>query len=88
MLLGDEKLREWEAYLAATQRAFDEIRAGRLRMSPGEFVVRQQALPEWARGFVWDTEDASDCKPVQRSTRDTVFPGEGCCHAGAGAHER
>ena len=32
--------------------------------------------PAWARGKVWDTRDPYDCHEVERSTRDTVFPGK------------
>ena len=32
--------------------------------------------PAWARRHVWDCADAEDCRPVQRSTRATVFPGK------------
>lgn len=55
--------------------AFDDVRAGRHPSSPGDFVVRSSALPEWARRFVWDTEDPVDCLPVIRSDRYTPFAG-------------
>eukprot|EP00965_Chrysotila_dentata_P111662 3692543-Pleurochrysis_carterae.AAC.1 len=32
-------------------------------------------MAEWARGVVWDCADPSKCTPVQRSTRNTEFPG-------------
>lgn len=74
-LVGAEHLRRWEAYLAATQQAFDAIRAGKPFRSPGEFVLREEDLPEWARGIVWDCENPADCKPVQRSSAATPVAG-------------
>lgn len=77
--LGDlipvARLTEWSTYLAATQAAFDAIRAGRPHRHPGDFVIREEELPRWARGLVWNTEDPHDCRPVTRSTRHTSFPG-------------
>ena len=32
--------------------------------------------PAWARRHVWDCADPEDCRPVRRSTRDTIFPGK------------
>eukprot|EP00965_Chrysotila_dentata_P075288 2486405-Pleurochrysis_carterae.AAC.1 len=32
-------------------------------------------MEEWARGVVWDCTDPDKCIPVQRSSRDTRFPG-------------
>ena len=37
--------------------------------------IPQARMPAWARGIVWDTRDPRQCVPVERSTRDTVFPG-------------
>lgn len=37
--------------------------------------IPQSRMPAWARGKVWDCFDEHDCKEVERSTRDTVFPG-------------
>eukprot|EP00965_Chrysotila_dentata_P143148 4729880-Pleurochrysis_carterae.AAC.2 len=33
-------------------------------------------MPKWARGVVWNCADPADCRPVQRSARDTRFRGE------------
>lgn len=55
MMIGEAKLlREWEAYMASTQRAFDCIQTGKSKLvPPGDFVIRQQSLPPWApRRFV------------------------------------
>lgn len=73
MLVG-ARLQEWMSYLERTQRAFDDVRAGRKVVSPGEVVFLPSELPAWARPFVWDTEDVENCLLVTRSTADTVFP--------------
>ena len=39
-------------------------------------TLRQERMPSWARGIVWDCSDPTDCAPVQRSTRYTPFPGK------------
>ena len=36
----------------------------------------QECLVEWARGLVWDSSDPTNCVPLGRSTRHTVFPGD------------
>lgn len=74
-IVGQDHLARWEAYLAATQRAFDAIRANKPHRSPGEFVLREDDLPPWAQGVVWDCEDPVDCKPVRRSTAHTPVAG-------------
>lgn len=76
MLIGEQALREWLGYVEDTQRAFDAVRRGELAKTPGDFVIRNSVLPEWARGFVWDTECPVDCVPVRRSDRHTLFHGE------------
>lgn len=74
-LVGSENLRRWTAYMEKVQTAFTAIQGGRQFESPGEYVLRQEALPVWAQPFVWDTGDPDNCQPVVRSDRDTVFPG-------------
>lgn len=74
-LVGDLNLQNWHSYLGRSQAAFDAIRQGRRHEPPGDYVLKRDVLPEWARPFVWDTGDASDCRPVTRSDKDTVFPG-------------
>lgn len=74
-LVGAVHLQRWEDYLSATQLAFDAIRAGQPFRSPGEFVLREEDLPEWARGVVWDCEDPANCRPVQASTAATPVAG-------------
>eukprot|EP00965_Chrysotila_dentata_P218921 6190841-Pleurochrysis_carterae.AAC.1 len=32
-------------------------------------------MPRWARGVIWDCADPANCRPVQRSTRETAFAG-------------
>lgn len=74
-LISVERLNEWERYLERTQEAFDAIRAGRPHRTPGDFVIANADMPEWARVFIWDASDPKDCKPVLRSSQDTEFPG-------------
>ena len=38
-------------------------------------VYTQEHQPLWACARVWDCSNPTDCQPVQRSTRHTVFPG-------------
>ena len=52
------------------------IRAGEAPPAVPLRIIEQDRMPEWARGIVWDCEDPCDCRPVQRSTRHTLFPGE------------
>lgn len=37
--------------------------------------IPQEAMPEWARGIVWDCTNPNDCRPVVRSTAQTPRPG-------------
>lgn len=74
-LVGSTNLQRWEAYLAATQQAFDALRAGKPFRVPGEFVLREEELPSWAQGVVWDCEEPSNCRPVQLSTAETPVAG-------------
>ena len=39
-------------------------------------VIPQSEQPIWARDIIWDCADPLDCKPLQRSTAHTIFPGE------------
>eukprot|EP00965_Chrysotila_dentata_P238110 6202297-Pleurochrysis_carterae.AAC.1 len=39
-------------------------------------VISQLEMPTWARGVVWDCAEPADCRPVQRSARDSRFRGE------------
>lgn len=74
-LIGSDNLNRWEAYLAKYQEAFDAVRAGREPRAPGEFVLREDDLPTWARGIVWDCEDPTRCQPVRASTATTAVRG-------------
>ena len=44
--------------------------------SVATLVVPNSRRPAWARPYVFDATDVADCRVVQRSTRDTVFPGK------------
>ena len=39
-------------------------------------TITQDEMPLFARFVVWDCGDPTDCKPVERSDRTTIFPGE------------
>ena len=39
-------------------------------------TVLQDQLQPWAQGRIWDCADHLNCKPVERSTRHTKFPGK------------
>ena len=61
---------------------FDLADRAARRLARGEAAQRvptrtigQDRLQPWARGIVWDCRDPRACKPVERSTRDTAFPG-------------
>lgn len=75
-LVPAQRLADWAQYIAKTQEAFDAIRQGLPHRPPGDFVVTAEEMPVWARGQVWDTEDPDDCRPVERSSHRTSFPGE------------
>ena len=38
-------------------------------------VIGERSQPTFARGIIWDCSDPNDCKPAQRSDRNTIFPG-------------
>ena len=38
-------------------------------------VIAQDQMPHWARGRIFDCANPADCSVVERSTRDTLFPG-------------
>ena len=67
-----EQVRTWFALADAAAAA---IRAGERPPSVPTRVIAQDQLQPWARGVIWDCRDPADCRPVQRSTRCTEFPG-------------
>ena len=64
------------SWLALADAAAAAIRAGHKPPPVPTRVISQDQLQHWARGVVWDCHDPASCKPVQRSTRHTTFPGE------------
>lgn len=65
-----------DAWLRGAAEAVRMMRAGSRVPKMETCVLPQEALQPWARGIVWDTRDRHDCRPMPRSTRDTVFPGQ------------
>ena len=59
---------EWERFQRWMQRA----RRG-VYQPPARFP--QSSLVPLARGYVWDTRDPQDCRPMEPSDIDTPFPG-------------
>jgi hypothetical protein len=51
------------------------LRAGRRPQRVPTRTIGQEKMQPWARGVVWDCSDPLACRPVRRSTRETVFPG-------------
>ena len=66
------------SWLLLADTAAAAIRAGTQPPRVPTRVIGQDQLQPWARGIVWDciTHGHLDCRPVQRSTRHTTFPGE------------
>ena len=63
-------------WMARADEAAAALREGRTPPRMVTITITQDEMPLFARYVVWDCEDPSDCKPVERSTRDTVFPGK------------
>lgn len=75
-LIGATALAAWDAYVGRYQAAFDAVRAGLPVTEPGEHLIRDVDLPQWARPFVWEaSDDGLTYLPVVRSDRHSVFPG-------------
>jgi hypothetical protein len=62
-------------FLRAAQQAATALLNGKRAPTVETVVLPQETMPTWARGAVWDARDPLDCRPVERSTRDTVFNG-------------
>ena len=67
-----QKVQPWMQQADAAAAA---LRAGRTPPSVPTVTITQDEMPLFARYIVWDCEDPTDCKPVERSDRHTVFPG-------------
>ena len=66
------------SWLALADTAAAAIRSGAHPPHVPTRVIGQDQLQPWARGTIWDciTHGHLDCRPVQRSTRHTAFPGK------------
>ena len=64
------------SWLRLADAAAAALREGRPYTRPPSRTVTQAQMQPWARGVVWDCADRRDCRPVARSTRHTLFPGE------------
>ena len=72
------EIQAWLARADAAAAALVRRQAGEDGEVPAvpTLVFTQEHMPRWARGVVWDCSTPADCRPVQRSTRHTVFKGE------------
>ena len=69
----DQKVQPW---LQLADAAAAALRNGRTAPSVPTVTITQSEMPLFARYVVWDCADPADCRPVVRSDRDTVFPGQ------------
>lgn len=67
-----QKVQPWMQLADAAAAA---LREGRSAPSVPTVTITQDEMPLFARHVVWDCADPADCRPVERSDRDTVFPG-------------
>ena len=67
--------REVLGWLELADAAAAAIRAGDTPPHVPTRIIEQSQMPDWAQGRVWDCSDPTNCAPVERSTRETVFPG-------------
>ena len=75
LYLGDVYRDKVQAWMRLADAAAAALRGGRSPPSVPTVVIAQDEQPLFARYVVWDCSDPDDCRPVARSTRDTVFPG-------------
>ena len=78
LFLDGVYLSQVSSWLALADKAAEAIRAGTQPPPVPTRVIGQDQLQPWARGVVWDciTHGHLDCRPVERSTRHSSFPGE------------
>ena len=65
-----------QSWLRLADAAAAAIRAGLDPPRVPTRVITQEQMAPFARGVVWDCSDPADCRPVRRSSRETVFPGQ------------
>ena len=73
------KRRHWKRLLEWMELATSTLRAwslGQMAPAPPALVVTQRQVHRWARGKRYDARDPLDCKELEASTRETVFPGD------------
>ena len=66
---------EVSPWLRLADAAADALLRGNTPPAVPTVIIGQDKLQPWARGIVWDCHDHLNCKPVERSTRHTIFPG-------------
>lgn len=64
-----------ERFFTQAQAAAAALKAGQPVPKVDTVVLPQETMPTWARGVVWDCRLPFDCRPVERSTRHTIFQG-------------
>ena len=67
---------EVQQWLQQADAAAAALREGRQPPAVPTLTIGQDRMQPWARDVVWCCADPEDCKPVERSTRHTAFPGE------------
>lgn len=72
---GDTYATEVLGWFALADGAARKLARGEAAHRVPTRTLGQDRLRPWARGVVWDCRDPRACRPVERSTRDTIFPG-------------
>ena len=76
LFLGDVYRDQVQTWLALADTAVKALRQGRKPPKVPTRTILQDQLQPWAQGVVWDCTTPTNCKPVVRSDRNTVFPGK------------
>ena len=72
---GDLYEREVLPWMQRADAAGAALREGRQPEAVPTVTISQEQMAVFARDVVWDCSVPADCRPVERSTRRTVFPG-------------
>ena len=75
LFIGDVYNEEVVSWLELADAAASDAIAGRPQRAVPTRIISQDKLHPWARGIVWDTQNPDACKPVARSTRESIFRG-------------
>ena len=62
-------------WLREADEAARALRAGKRGWKVPTITIGQEKMQPWARRVVWDCAEPTDCRPVTRSDRHTVFKG-------------